>query len=1042
MPLTHTRLPAPLLPSPCSALEEDATLAAEKLNNSTLQGRKISVVVARNAEGGPGAAGGADGPAGAGAGRAAASSSSAVAGMKRRRPEDKTDRQAPPKLSSSHPVPGPVRGITAILLGIAPDVDKKRLWKRVRKCTGAKDMQFPVQLPGGEDVKAAIVKFDTPTHREAAIRALNGKALHGGTFAARRADDLLTQLEAFSKSRLIVRNLRFDATAEHIRAAFVRHGATCITSIHVPLKAEVPGGAGAAADAMDVDDKEDDAEGSDADEASGDGEGEEEEGGSDEDGEGGAGKKRKRKSAPSGPRNRGFAFVEFATRADAQAAMTAVNEKKVHKRVVAVDWAIPPAAYKAAPAASASAASAEKGEKKDAKKDDEEDTDGMDVEDDAEADKEDDGDDAGDDDDDDAAGDDDEAADEDEDEDEDDDEEDGAGGKPAGRAGSVASGDTNRTGQTVEADPETLGCTLFVRNVAFDTDEKELIASFRAFGPVHYATLVKDRETGMKKGTAFVKFYTKEGADRALAAAGAPDEHSGDFRSDVEGERADVARRRSTYAAAVDAALLDGGIKAGGRVLLVRRAISKDEAAKLAEQGKDGVAGGKKYDKRHTYLAHEGAIRAGSDAAARMPKTDLQKREEATKAKKTKLQSPLFFVSPTRLSVRNLARHVDDAMLRELARAAATAGLEAGLVDPKEGDPRLMPAPGDKPPKLFILTARVLREAPLGAGAPVGAGASRARMEADGVTPRSKGFAFVEFGAHIHALACLRELNNNLAYSSYASGGSALKSKPEEERPRLIVEFAVENIAKVREHEAKKAAGVARRKAMAVEGIGARGAGGGGGGGGGRWRDEGAGAGAGAGASAGAGAGFGAGAGARGPRGDRFQRGRDGDRRDGSAGPAQRRDGSAATRDRSESQGPQSKRVRFNESSEGRGRNQGQSQGQGQGPWQGQGQGRPAPHAARGGQVERAEQQHGRPASKPPRARHADQDAEFERILGSGPGPRGGAGAGGGDGAEPPFKQRRAAKKQEKKDDADHDRIVENYKKKLFGAGDKKVAVW
>jgi hypothetical protein len=39
-----------------------------------------------------------------------------------------------------------------------------------------------------------------------------------------------------------------------------------------------------------------------------------------------------------------------------------------------------------------------------------------------------------------------------------------------------------------------------------------------------------------------------------------------------------------------------------------------------------------------------------------------------------KLKSPLFFVSPTRLSVRNLAKSVDDAALRLLCIKATLAG--------------------------------------------------------------------------------------------------------------------------------------------------------------------------------------------------------------------------------------------------------------------------------------------------------------------------------------------------------------------------------
>lgn len=49
------------------------------------------------------------------------------------------------------------------------------------------------------------------------------------------------------------------------------------------------------------------------------------------------------------------------------------------------------------------------------------------------------------------------------------------------------------------------GCTIFVRNVAFDSSQEEVKERFSEFGDVRLALLVKDRATGMPRGTAFVK---------------------------------------------------------------------------------------------------------------------------------------------------------------------------------------------------------------------------------------------------------------------------------------------------------------------------------------------------------------------------------------------------------------------------------------------------------------------------------------------------------------------------------------------------------
>lgn len=54
------------------------------------------------------------------------------------------------------------------------------------------------------------------------------------------------------------------------------------------------------------------------------------------------------------------------------------------------------------------------------------------------------------------------------------------------------------------------GCTIFVRNVAFDCGQEQVKERFSEFGDVRLALLVKDRATGMPRGTAFVKVRRKE----------------------------------------------------------------------------------------------------------------------------------------------------------------------------------------------------------------------------------------------------------------------------------------------------------------------------------------------------------------------------------------------------------------------------------------------------------------------------------------------------------------------------------------------------
>jgi hypothetical protein len=45
--------------------------------------------------------------------------------------------------------------------------------------------------------------------------------------------------------------------------------------------------------------------------------------------------------------------------------------------------------------------------------------------------------------------------------------------------------------------------------LAFDAEPKDLSKAFKKFGEISMAVIVKDKNTGMSKGTGFVKFVTK-----------------------------------------------------------------------------------------------------------------------------------------------------------------------------------------------------------------------------------------------------------------------------------------------------------------------------------------------------------------------------------------------------------------------------------------------------------------------------------------------------------------------------------------------------
>lgn len=53
------------------------------------------------------------------------------------------------------------------------------------------------------------------------------------------------------------------------------------------------------------------------------------------------------------------------------------------------------------------------------------------------------------------------------------------------------------------------GKTVFLRNIPFDATPESLKMAFHDYAPVAFAIIVKDRATGMSKGTAFVKFKVR-----------------------------------------------------------------------------------------------------------------------------------------------------------------------------------------------------------------------------------------------------------------------------------------------------------------------------------------------------------------------------------------------------------------------------------------------------------------------------------------------------------------------------------------------------
>ncbi|KAI8128725.1 RNA-binding protein 28 [Lucilia cuprina] len=172
------------------------------------------------------------------------------------------------------------------------------------------------------------------------------------------------------------------------------------------------------------------------------------------------------------------------------------------------------------------------------------------------------------------------------------------------------------------------GCTIFIKNVPFDAEDTDLRKVCRKFGPVYYSIINRDHISGHSKGTAFVKFKTKESADLCLQSAS-------------------------------EFVLMD-------QVLEPYPALSKEEVRQQQAE-KDKKNDGK--DSRNLYLAREGLIMANSKAAEGVSASDMNKRHKLEQIKTQVLKNLNRFVSRNRLSIHNLPLNYDNDNLKDMVVA-------------------------------------------------------------------------------------------------------------------------------------------------------------------------------------------------------------------------------------------------------------------------------------------------------------------------------------------------------------------------------------
>ncbi|KAL5521039.1 hypothetical protein ACEPAG_8961 [Sanghuangporus baumii] len=311
--------------------------------------------------------------------------------------------------------------------------------------------------------------------------------------------------------------------------------------------------------------------------------------------------------------------------------------------------------------------------------------------------------------------------------------------------------------------PQTdVGTTLFVRNLPFDATEDELRVLFRSFGPLRYARITVDADTGRSRGTGFVCFWSKEDADKAIQQSELLNREVGMNTPAIAPKQKNPFSLPSLLTPDPSSSLAQP-LVLHGRTLDVARAVTRDEAVRLKDEGERQR---EKADKRNLYLLREGVIFPNSPAAASLTATEIEKRQASFNARRNLLKSnPLLYVSKTRLSIRQIPLFVSDRILKRLgiyAMRAFEEEVKRGECEPLSAeemreDDEIVPTEGVESKK---------RRKGKKAGRETGVKQAKIVRQADRVDPltdkgRSRGYGFLEMKRHSDALRVLRWSNNN-----------------------------------------------------------------------------------------------------------------------------------------------------------------------------------------------------------------------------------------------------------------------------------------
>ena len=357
-----------------------------------------------------------------------------------------------------------------------------------------------------------------------------------------------------------------------------------------------------------------------------------------------------------------------------------------------------------------------------------------------------------------------------------------------------------------EEEDERNALTIFIRNLPFTCTDEALYEHFRQFGPLHYARTVVDPETERPRGTGFVCFRNIE--DSISCVRDAPKQTDTVAQEKGKGNKGSSAVKHSVLQN--ENADPTGRYTLDGRVLQVARAVSKSQATKLEEEGASRRFDRDK-DKRRVFLLSEGTIPTNSALYKKLSPSEVKMREDSFKQRQSFIKkNPTLHLSLTRLSIRNIPRHVTSKDLKALAREAvvgfakdAKTGVRLPLS--KEELARSTEAMKEADHLRKQKRQGIVRQAKV-----VFEGRDGSKVGEESGAGRSRGYGFIEYFTHRHALMGLRWLN-----------GHAVEAPPTDEvkdrKKRLIVEFAIENAQVVKRRNEYQAKAQARNAAKAAQ---------------------------------------------------------------------------------------------------------------------------------------------------------------------------------------------------------------------------------